>query len=75
MVKALADRLAEAFAEYLHARARLDWGYGIEEKLSNEELIEEKYRGIRPRLATRLVLITPRSERCSSCWMPKRAPV
>ncbi len=48
MVKALADRLAEAFAEYLHARARLDWGYGIEEQLTNDELIEEKYRGIRP---------------------------
>jgi len=48
MVKALADRLAEAFAEYLHARARRDWGYGADEKLSNEELIAEKYRGIRP---------------------------
>jgi 5-methyltetrahydrofolate--homocysteine methyltransferase len=48
MVKALADRLAEAFAEYLHARARRDWGYGAEEKLSNEELISERYRGIRP---------------------------
>ena len=48
MVKALADRLAEAFAEYLHARARLDWGYGVEESLSSEDLIEEKYRGIRP---------------------------
>jgi 5-methyltetrahydrofolate--homocysteine methyltransferase len=48
MVKALADRLAEAFAELLHARARRDWGYGASEKLSNDELIEEKYRGIRP---------------------------
>jgi 5-methyltetrahydrofolate--homocysteine methyltransferase len=48
MVKALADRLAEAFAEYLHAQARKDWGYGDSEKLSNEELIAEKYRGIRP---------------------------
>jgi 5-methyltetrahydrofolate--homocysteine methyltransferase len=48
MVKALADRLAEAFAELLHAQARKDWGYGDEENLSNEELIEEKYRGIRP---------------------------
>jgi len=48
MVKALADRLAEAFAEYLHARARRDWGYGAEEKLSNEDLIAERYRGIRP---------------------------
>jgi 5-methyltetrahydrofolate--homocysteine methyltransferase len=48
MLKALADRLAEAFAEYLHARARRDWGYGADEKLSNKELIAEKYRGIRP---------------------------
>ena len=48
MVKALADRLAEAFAEYLHAQARRDWGYGAEEKLTNDELIGEAYRGIRP---------------------------
>jgi 5-methyltetrahydrofolate--homocysteine methyltransferase len=48
MVKALADRLAEAFAEYLHAEARRQWGYGQDEKLSNEELIGESYRGIRP---------------------------
>jgi 5-methyltetrahydrofolate--homocysteine methyltransferase len=48
IVKALADRLAEAFAECLHARARRDWGYGAGEDLSNEDLIDEKYRGIRP---------------------------
>ena len=48
IVKALADRLAEAFAEYLHAQARRDWGYGADERLTNEELIGEKYRGIRP---------------------------
>ena len=48
MVKALADRLAEAFAEYLHAQARNDWGYGGSEQLSNDDLIAEKYRGIRP---------------------------
>jgi 5-methyltetrahydrofolate--homocysteine methyltransferase len=48
MVKALADRLAEAFAEYLHQRARRDWGYGETEQLRNEDLIAEKYRGIRP---------------------------
>src|SRR5207253_484164 len=48
MVKALADRLAEAFTELLHAQARRDWGYGRDERLSNEDLIEEKYRGIRP---------------------------
>jgi len=48
MAKALADRLAEAFAEFLHQRARADWGYGKDEKLTREDLIEEKYRGIRP---------------------------
>jgi len=48
MAEALADRLAEAFAECLHKRARQEWGYGCCEKLSNKELIEEKYRGIRP---------------------------
>jgi 5-methyltetrahydrofolate--homocysteine methyltransferase len=49
MVKALSDRLAEAFAEYLHERVRREyWGYAVEESLSNEELIQEKYKGIRP---------------------------
>jgi 5-methyltetrahydrofolate--homocysteine methyltransferase len=48
LVKAVADRLAEAFAEWLHARVRKEWGYGASERLSNEELIDEKYRGIRP---------------------------
>jgi 5-methyltetrahydrofolate--homocysteine methyltransferase len=48
MAKALADRLAEAFAEYLHRRARFEWGYGKDEKFSHEDLIAEKYRGIRP---------------------------
>ncbi len=48
MAQALADRLAEAFAECLHKRAREEWGYGRGEKLSSEELIHEKYRGIRP---------------------------
>jgi len=48
MVKALADRLAEAFAEYLHARARSEWGYGRDEQLSRDDLVAERYRGIRP---------------------------
>src|SRR5207302_4057160 len=47
LVKALADRLAEAFAEYLHERARRDWGFGRGERLSRDDLIEEKYQGIR----------------------------
>ena len=50
MVKALADRLAEALAEMLHARVRREWGYGRDEALSNEELIAEAYRGHPPRL-------------------------
>ena len=49
MTQALADRLAEAFAESLHRQARLQWGYGKEEAdLTNDDLIREKYRGIRP---------------------------
>ena len=48
MVKALADRLAEAFAEYLHAQARKDWGYGDSEQLTMDEIVAEKFRGIRP---------------------------
>ncbi len=48
MAKALADRLAEAFAELLHLRARENFGYGAAEELSCEDLIAERYRGIRP---------------------------
>ena len=48
LTKALADRLAEAFAEFLHREARVAWGFGRDEKLSQDELLREKYRGIRP---------------------------
>ena len=48
MAKALGDRLAEAFAEYLHKKVRIEWGFGSKESLSNDDLIREKYRGIRP---------------------------
>jgi 5-methyltetrahydrofolate--homocysteine methyltransferase len=48
MTKALADRLAEAFAEYLHKEARIAWGFERNEQLSNADMIREKYRGIRP---------------------------
>ena len=48
MTKALADRLAEAFAEYLHEEARKAWSFGTEESLTKEDLIRERYRGIRP---------------------------
>ena len=48
MTKALADRLVEAFAEYLHKQTRISWGFGLDEQLSHADLIREKYRGIRP---------------------------
>ena len=48
LAEAIADRLAEAFAEYLHKRVRDEWGFGRLEKLTTNDLIEEKYRGIRP---------------------------
>ena len=48
IAKALADRLAEAFAEYLHKQARTVWGFGRDENFSQEDLLREKYRGIRP---------------------------
>jgi len=48
MTKSLADRLAEAFAEYLHQQTRIAWGFGCDEQLSHADLIREKYRGIRP---------------------------
>jgi 5-methyltetrahydrofolate--homocysteine methyltransferase len=48
MTKALADRLAEAFAEHLHKQTRIAWGFGRDEQLSHTDLIREKYRGIRP---------------------------
>jgi 5-methyltetrahydrofolate--homocysteine methyltransferase len=48
MAEALADRLAEAFAEFAHKKVREEWGYGRVEQLAPEDLLEEKYRGIRP---------------------------
>jgi 5-methyltetrahydrofolate--homocysteine methyltransferase len=49
MLKALADRLAEAFSEYLHERVRKDfWGYAVDEHLTNADLVKEQYQGIRP---------------------------
>ena len=48
MTKALADRLAEAFAEYQHARVRREWQYGVAEQMTHEDLLAERFRGIRP---------------------------
>ena len=74
MTKALADRLAEAFAELLHERARREWGFGRDEGLSKDDLIAEKYRGIRPPPAIRPAPTTPRSGRCGRCSTPKAPP-
>jgi 5-methyltetrahydrofolate--homocysteine methyltransferase len=48
LAEALADRLAEAFAEWLHRRVRIEWGYGKDEALTHEQILDEQYRGIRP---------------------------
>ena len=48
VIKAIGDRIAEAFAEYLHKKVRDQWGFGKDENLSNEDLVKERYRGIRP---------------------------
>jgi 5-methyltetrahydrofolate--homocysteine methyltransferase len=48
MVKAIADRFAEAFAEFLHHKARVEWGYETEDELTHDQLIHENYQGIRP---------------------------
>ena len=67
IVKAIADRLAEAFAEYLHAQARKDWGFG--DALSNDDLIDEKY----PRHPSGLRLSgVPRSQREGAAVRPAR---
>ncbi len=75
MVKALADRLAEAFAEYLHERVRkVYWGYAPNENLSNEELIRENYQGIRPARAIRPARNIRKKPPSGSCWKWKNIP-
>ena len=75
MAKALADRLAEAFAERLHERVRRElWGYAPDEALANDDLIAERYQGIRPRPATRPRPTTSPRPSCSSCSTPRRGP-
>ena len=72
MVKALADRLAEAFAEKLHQDVRRQyWGYAQGETLSGDDLIKERYRGIRRRPAIRPSRTTPRSAPCLPCSTPE----
>lgn len=75
MVKAIADRLAEAFAEYLHERVRkVYWGYAANENLSNEELIRENYQEYARRRAIPPVRSTPKRRPSGSCWRWKNVP-
>ena len=69
MLKSLADRLAEGFAECLHARVRQDlWGYAPDEALSNDDMIAEKYVGIRPAPGYPPARNTSSRPTCSACW-------
>ena len=75
LLKALADRLAEAFAERLHEHVRKTlWGYAPDEELTNEELIREKYRGIRPAPGYPACPDHSLKPSCSGCSMPARTP-
>ena len=67
MAEALADRLAEAFAECLHKKVREEWGYGRQETLTRDQLIEEQYRGIRPAAGYPTVLTYTENESSGSC--------
>jgi len=74
-VQGAADRLAEAFAERMHARVRREfWGYAPDEALSPEQLILEQYQGIRPAPGYPAQPITPRRRRCLRCSMPRTPP-
>ena len=73
MAKALADRLAEAFAERLHERVRTEfWGYAQDETLDNTSLIQEKYQGIRPAPGYPACPDHTEKATCSTCWGPRR---
>ena len=74
MAEALADRLAEAFAECLHKRVRDEWGYGRDEGLSNADFIQEKYRGIRPAAVTPRAQTIRKKAYSGVCSMCRRAP-
>ena len=74
MAEAIADRLAEAFAECLHKRVRDEWGYGCAEGLSNADLIEEKYRGIRPAAGYPACPDQRRRVYSGACSMYRRTP-
>lgn len=75
MIKAIADRLAEAFAEYLHEKVRkVYWGYAANENLSNEELIRENYQGSARRPVIRPARSIPKRGPSGSYWTSKPIP-
>ena len=72
MAQALADRFAEAFAEYLHKQVRTKhWGYASDEKLTNEDLIKESYKGFVRHRVILLVQIIWKRKPFGTCWMLK----
>ena len=69
LVKSLGDRIAEALAEMMHKKVRTDlWGYSKDEDLTNEQLIREDYKGIRPAPVIQLVLITLKKKLFLNFW-------
>ena len=72
LLKALADRFAESFAEHLRRVRTEFWGYAAGEVLTNDELIREKYRGIRPAPDTQHVPIIAKNALCGRYWMSSR---
>ena len=75
MIQAVADRLAEAFAEYMHKMVRKEiWGYAADEDLNNEDLIREKYQGIRPAPGYPACPEHTEKGRFGSCWMLNQIP-
>ena len=72
MVKVIADRLAEAFAERLHEIVRQDWGFGQDENLTVHDMLDEKYRGMRPAPGYPSVPDHTENGRSSICWAPNQ---
>ena len=73
LAKSFGDRLAEAYAEFLHLQMRCEWGYGLSEQLNPKQLIREAYQGIRPHLAIRLSPTIAKSRHCPNSRGQKNA--